>query len=247
VALIAFLVAAAFMNGAARPGTDLAGPHIGLAAVADGATIAALGPYLIARLAFLFPLAQGTWIAVEAVGAVILLMAGWRAPTSSGIRRWLAFVGAAPAALSYLALGAGGVGAGAGVFVLFGAATAALYLSAARARRTPARPRASAATADGIVLVRVPELLGALLISMDRWVVGAIAGTIGSLARIGAWVAARADDRVVGAPATAVAERLVRVGRGVEPTIGMPLGRLTWALLATLAAAATTHALWPGR
>ena len=244
--LIAFLIAAAFMNGAGRPGTDLAGPRLGLAAVAHGATTAALGPYLIARLAFLFPLAQGTWLAVEGVGAAILLMAGWRAPTSSGIRRWLAFVGAAPAALAYLALGAGGVVVGTAVFVLFGTATAALYLSAARARRLPERSGGSATTVDGVVLVRVPEILGALLVSMDRWVVSAIAGTIGSLARIGAWVAARADERVVGAPATVVATRLVRVGRRVEPAIGVPLGRVTWALLATLAAAAPTHALWPG-
>ena len=77
--LVAFLLAAGLMSGAMPSGSV----PPALAALAHGATMAALGPYLIARIAFLFPLAQSTWIAVEAAGAAILLVAGWRAPTSS--------------------------------------------------------------------------------------------------------------------------------------------------------------------
>ena len=82
-ALVAFLVAAGLMSGAL--------PSVGvpptLSALAHGGTTAALGPYLVTRLAFLFPMAQSTWIAIEAVGAAILLTAGGRR-RPPGPRRW---------------------------------------------------------------------------------------------------------------------------------------------------------------
>jgi hypothetical protein len=259
--LVALLVGAGIMSGAPSSGSA---PRA-LAALAHGATTVALGPYLIARVALLFPLAQSTWIAVESVGAAILLVAGWRAPTSSGMQRWLAFVGVAPAALGFLALGAVGITAATAVVVLSGAAIAALYLGGARdVRHTADRTEASPAHPDversepgdslvgpgsveDLLLVRAPVRLGALLDSMDRWVVGATADTISAAYVVGAWVVARVDAHVVSTPANVFAARMVRVGRGVEPTVGVKLGRLAWALLAAVALAVLADGLWPGK
>jgi hypothetical protein len=264
--LVALLLGAGLMSGA--PPSGSAPPALG--ALAYGATTAALGPYLLARLAFLFPLAPNTWMAVESVGAAILLVGGWRAPAASGLRRWLAFAGVGPAALACLALGAAGVTAATYVMVLSGAATASFYLAAVHAvGRTPERSKGAAEygtmrrtdegtdgagaygnmrrTPEDLLLVRAPARLGALLVSMDRWVVGGIVGTIGALARAGAWVAAAADQHVVSAPANLVSATMVRLGRRVEPMVGMTLARAAWALLATVALVVLAHALLQGR
>jgi hypothetical protein len=255
--LLALLLAAGIMSGAPPSG---GAPPV-LTALAQGATAGALGPYAVARVAFLFPLAPSTWIAVESVGAAILLVGGWRAPTAPGIRRWLAFVGVAPAALAFLALGAAGVTAASYVMVLAGAATAALCVAVSGPTGRPER-RAGAGAAwppegqsaelslvgpfEELLLVGAPMRLGALLVSMDRWVVSAIASTISALARAGAWVVATLDRRVVMAPANALAARLLRLERRVEPLFGAKPGRLAWAFLAAVAVVLCAHALWPG-
>jgi hypothetical protein len=240
--LVALLLAAGLMSGAAPSGDAPAT----LRALGCAATTAAVGPYLLARLAFLFALAPNTWMAVESVGAVILLVAGWRAPPSGGIRRWLAFVGVAPAALSFLALGAGGVTTAAYVMILSGVATAALYLAAAR--RIGLDPATGARDSiEELLFVRTPMRLGSLLVSMDRWVVDAIAGTIATLARASAWTVAMVDEHWVAAPANVAASRVVRFGRSFEPALGVPLHAVIWALLAAVAVAAFGNALWPGR
>jgi hypothetical protein len=240
--LVALLLAAGLMSGAAPAGDAPAA----LRALGCAATTAAVGPYLLARVAFLFVLAPNTWMAVESVGAVILLVAGWRAPPSGGIRRWLSFVSVAPASLAFLALGAGGVTAATYIMVLSGVATAALYLATARRIGTESATTARESIEE-LILVRAPMGLGTLLVSMDRWVVDAIAGTIAVLARASAWAAATVDEHWVSAPVNAIAARVVRFGRGFERTLGVTLTRSAWALLAAVALAAFGNAVWPGR
>ncbi|MDP8999339.1 MAG: hypothetical protein M3O46_04435 [Myxococcota bacterium] len=255
--LVALLLAAGIMSGATPSGDTP--PALG--ALAHGATTAGLGPYLLARTAFLFPLAPNSWVAVEAVGGAILLMAGWRAPVYSGLRRWLAFVGVAPAALACLALGAGGPAVAGYVMVLTGTATAAMYLAASRSfgpsrnRNAGSIPQmdvgrngADAAldvheTVADLLLVHAPMRLGVLLVSMDRWVVGAMVETIAAFARLGAWVVANVDDHLVAAPANVVASRMVRMGRRIEPMIGTAPRRVLWALLAAVSLAVLADAL----
>ena len=242
-ALVAFLVAAGLMSGAL--------PSVGvpptLSALAHGGTTAALGPYLVTRLAFLFPMAQSTWIAIEAVGAAILLTAGWQAPTSVGPRRWAVFVGAAPAALSFLALGATGATVAMYVMIASGVATAIFYLAGARTLSVaPERPPHAGASIEDQLFVLAPERLGALLVRMDRWVVGAMAGTIASTTRAAAWVMVAVDEHIVAAPANFVAGKIVRVERAVEPVLGVTLGRVAWVLLGMLGFAALAHACLQG-
>ncbi len=244
--LLAFLAAGGLMSGA----SPSSGSPPVLATLAHGATQAALGFYLVARLAFLFPLAQSTWIAVEAAGAAILFVASWRAPTSSGIRRWVAFASAAPPALALLALGAAGVTVATGVFVACGATVAILRLATARRLEpVPEQPGVVVVppSIEEQLLVIAPERLGVLLVRMDRWVVSSIAGTIAALTRAVAWVMVTLDEQVVAAPADFVAGKIMRLERGVEPVVGVPIGRAAWALLGTLAFAAVAHALWTGR
>jgi len=97
------------------------------------------------------------------------------------------------------------------------------------------------------VLVLAPERLGALMASMERWVVGAVAGAVGTAARVAAWVVARFDEDVVALPGDAAAARALRAGRGLEALTGAPLGGLAWAVVAVGALAALVHTVWPGR
>jgi hypothetical protein len=240
--LVALLLAAGLMIGAAPSGDSPAA----LRALGCTATTGAVGPYLLARVAFLFALAPNTWLAVESVGAVILLVAGWRAPPSGGIKRWLAFVGVAPTALGYLALGAGGVTAATYVVILSSVGTAALYLGAAR-RAAPDPPSSARESIDQLIFVRAPMKLGKLLVSMDRWVIDAIVKTIATLARALAWAAATVDQYAVMAPANVLALGVVRLERGFEPTVGVSLRHIVWALLSAIALVAFAIAVWPRR
>jgi hypothetical protein len=243
-AILALLVGAGLMSG----GPPASGAPLALSALAQGATTVALGPFLIARVALLFPLAPSTWIAVESVGAAILFMAGWRAPTAPRVHRWLAFVGVAPAALGFLALGAIGVTAATVVIALAGMATAALYLTAGATDAGPgaADPVGPPGPIEDLLLVRAPVRLGTLFAGMDRWVVEATAAGVAGLVRAGAWGVAAADEGMVGAPANAVAASLQRAERGVEAALGVTLGRVAWALLASVAVAVLARALWLG-
>jgi hypothetical protein len=94
---------------------------------------------------------------------------------------------------------------------------------------------------------RVPERLGALVVSFERWVIDAVSGAVVVVVRAGAWVAARLDLDAIGAPADAAADRVVRAGLAAEGVTGQPLGRAAWALVAMLALVAIAHAVWPVR
>lgn len=245
-ALAALLAAAWAIGGAAPP---LAAPAP-LAAAAQGATTAALGPYLIARTAWLLPEAQGAWLAVESVGAILLLRAGWRAPRSPGRKRWLTFSGATPGALAYLALGAAGVPVATGVFVVSGLATAAGYLYAGRAGAAAPGPPPSIPVQGSLPpsrLVPALERLGAVLVGMDRWVIAALAGTLAALVRAAAWVLTTLDMQAVARPGNVVAMKMTRVAGGFEPVVGFKLRQLAWVLLGLGASAAVAHALLAAR
>jgi NADH-quinone oxidoreductase subunit L len=241
--MLAFLVAAWGTSGASSP----PGAPRALAALTCTATTAMLGPYLLARLSFLFALTPYTWAAVESIGAASLLAAAWYAPGFSGLSRLLAFVGVAPAALTWLALGAAGVMAATYTAIVAGLATAAVYLAAAL---TPAPAGPDPAPRESIadlLLVRAPERLADWLMGMDRWVVGAVAAALGGAVRVFAWALAALDEHVVAAPANAIAARLVRAERSVEPIVGAPLGRLVWALLGAAGWVGLAYAFWPRR
>jgi hypothetical protein len=250
-ALLALLLAGGLMSGAS-PSRRAPLP---LAALAYGVTTATVGPYLLGRVAFLFPLAPNTWIAIESVGAVILLAAGWRAPASAGARRWLAFVGAAPAALAFLALGASGVAAACWVTILAAAVTATFYLAVARGhtsgRAEPADGGSQASSTQGnmedLFLVRIPARLGSLFVSMDQWVVGATASGLAALGGVGAWLTATMDEQLISLPGNAVAARVVRVGRGLEQALGASASRVAWALLASAGLVLFANVFWQGR
>jgi hypothetical protein len=249
--LVALLLGAGLMSGF----LPTWGAPLPLGALAHGATFTAVGPYMLARVAFLFPLAPNTWIAIESVGAVMLLAAGWRAPAGPAAKRWLAFVGAAPAALAFLALGASGVGATCWIVVLSGAATATLYLAAARGLAFDRGDAVDAAdqgtmpqgAVEDLFLVRIPTRLGALLVNMDRWVVNGGAYALADLADGGAWLTATIDEHLIAAPASAVAARVVHLERRVQTAVGASLGRLTWTLLATVGCALVVDVVCRGR
>ena len=128
--------------------------------------------------------------------------------------------------------------------VASGAATAILYLAAARTLSiAPERTSNVGPSIQNQLFVLAPERLGALLVRMDRWVVGAIAGTIATLTHATAWVMVTVDEHVVAGPANFLAGKLVRVEREVQPVFGVTLGRAAWVLLGLLGFAALAHAL----
>jgi hypothetical protein len=188
---------------------------------------------------------------VAGVGGAILLGTVGRALGYEDVRRWLAFGAGAPPALACIALGTGGAASAIETMILVGLATAVLLLGVAgRAdavtRSAPSRETLDDALLDGALLVDVLARLGELLVSMERWVVQAVAGAVATLAAAGAWAVAHADEHMVGSPANVVAARLERAARHVEPWVGLPLGRLAWALLALLLFAVLLHGIWPG-
>jgi hypothetical protein len=241
-ALLSLLAAAAAMSAWSPP---VAAPRA-LVAAAAGGTTSALGPFLLVRLAFLFPSAQHTGTVVTSVGAAILLAVMWNALGYTGVRRWLVFAAGAPAGLTCVALGLGDVLAALGVMVVSGLATAVVYLVAARrGEDDEAIDEATRGSLDDTLLASVPARLGELLASMERWVVGSVASAVGGIARIAAWTVAQADEHLVSTPANVVASRVERAARTVEPWVGVSLSRLAWALLAVGALAAFLHAAWP--
>jgi proton-translocating NADH-quinone oxidoreductase chain M len=227
-ALLLFLGAAAAMNNA-RPPAGAPGP---LVAVSASVMPAMLGPALLLRLEPLFPSARHTGTVVAAVGAAMVLGAAWQALAHDGIARWLVFTLGAPGGLACAALGMGGGGRGLAAMALVGAACAALHLLAVRRSDVPIAPEDAQ---EESVLVSLPERFGALIASMERWVVGAIATAVAAGAALAAWMVATADRHVVSTPGDRVAARVARAGRRVQPLVGMPLGRFVWAILAALA------------
>jgi hypothetical protein len=133
--------------------------------------------------------------------------------------------------------------------VATGVAAAALHLVASRRRDfSPGGASPSPREAlDRVLLIGVPERLGGMVASMERWVVEAVAGALAVLARAGAWMVATADAHLVSTPVDAFAARLTRALRRAEPLFGGSLGRVAWALLGAAGFAALLHAVWPGR
>ncbi len=238
-ALAAWLLAAGTMSGAVRCG----GAPPELAALACAATSAALGPYFLARVSFLFALVPYTGAAVAWVGGAMLLTSVWRALAFGGVQRWVVFAGGTPAALGCVALGVGGVVHAMWVVGAAGLVAAAAHFHAARRRVAWDDSKQPGASVDGVFLVSLPDRLGALLVRMERWVLDAVAGAAAGTVRAAAWVFAEADRHIVSAPADAAATQLVLGARGVEPILGGSIARVAWVLLAAAALAALTTAL----
>jgi hypothetical protein len=199
------------------------------------------------RLDFLFPSAQHTGAVVAAAGAGAVLWAVWQALAHAGARRWLVFAGAAPAGLVLVALGLGGAARALDVMAVAGAVGAGAYLALARrGDDDEAIAAAQRGSPDDALLVGIPSRLGELLASMERWVVGAIAGAVAATARIAAWAVAMVDEHVVTSPADVAASGLERAASAVEPLAGLPAGRIAWVLLGLAAVAGVLHAVWPG-
>jgi hypothetical protein len=243
------LVAAVFLLWLVATGAlaavqiPLAAPGL-LAGVAGGATSSMLGPYLLLRADFMFPSAQHTGVIVACVGAAIVLGATWRALAHEGVQRWLVFLTGAAPGLVCIALGLGGATRALIGMGVIGGGVAALHLSTAR--RVFARDQEPADAVEETLLVRVPERLGALLATMERWVVGSSADAVAGAARIAAWMAAAADEHLVASPADRVADGVLRVTHAAEPVVGGGLGRIVWGAIALAGVAALLHALWPG-
>jgi hypothetical protein len=239
-ALLTLLGAAGAMSAWALP---VDAPRV-LVGVAAGATTSALGPFLLVRLAFLFPLAPHAGRIVASLGVAVVIRVVWQALAFPDARRWLVFAAGAPVGLSLVALRVGDGVVALGVMVAFGLASAASFFLAA-AKDFEAVDPATHGSLDQALLARVPARLGELVASMERWVLGAVASALGGTARIAAWTVARADEHVVSRHADALADRLTRAARTAEPWTGTSLARVLWALLAAAALAALAHAAWP--
>ena len=239
--LLALLGAAGAMSAWSVP---LAAPRV-LSAVAAGGTTSAIGPFLLVRLALLFPSAEHTGIVVSSVGAAVLLGTVWHALGYVGLRRWLVFAGGAPSGLTFVALGLGGVVPAMEVMLAAGGLAALAHLLAARAGEDQDALAAARVTHDDGLLVRVPERLGELLASMERWVVGAAASAIAGVARIAAWMVATADEHLVATPGDVAASGAEAAARRIVPWIGVSLSSVAWTALAVGALAALLRAVWP--
>ena len=120
---------------------------------------------------------------------------GWTAlRTSGGPARWLALVAGAPAGVTCLSLSADGEKGG---LLVLGAAglTAGLLLLAAAVRAVPVPAPAARTDLEASLLGRVPEGVGALLLSFERWVLDAIGGAVVVVVHASAWALSRLDAR----------------------------------------------------
>jgi hypothetical protein len=132
--------------------------------------------------------------------------------------------------------------------LVLAAAVAAILVAATRSLWSAAsRPGNAVAGATAWLLDRSPARAGALLIRFEHWVVDAIGGLVGTFARIAAWGASRLDARLFRASGVAIGTRVAGLGRGAEPIVGMPLGRVAWVVMAALATAAVAYGLLAGR
>jgi hypothetical protein len=190
---------------------------------------------------------------VVALGAVAVIAGGWRARRVRGpAPRLLTFVTATPFGAPCIALGLGGSGACLEAIMASGFAAAGLHLVASRksdwadGSEPLERGRNLDEPALDLLLVDVPERLGDWFVSMERWVVDAVAGALAGLTRASAWVVATADTHVVSTPVDAMAVRLAGAARRVNPYVGS-MARVVWALLAAGAMTVLVHALWPAR
>jgi hypothetical protein len=170
----------------------------------------------------------------------------WHALGYVGLKRWLVFAGGAPSGLTFVALGLGGVVPAMEVMVAAGGIAAFAHLLAARGGEDLDSVEAAASlTHDEGLLVRVPERLGELLASMERWVVGAAASATAAAARIAAWMVATADEHLVATPGDVAASGAERAAGRIVPWLGVPLSSVAWTALALGALAALLRAVWP--
>jgi hypothetical protein len=191
LAVAAFLVATAAMS--ASPPPD--GAPLPLVALACGGTTGILGPFLLLRLASMAPILPGAGRLIGIAGAAMLAGIGWTAlRTSGGPARWLALVAGAPAGVTCLSLSTDGEKGG--VLVLGAAGlTAGLLLLAAAVRAVPVPAPAARTDLEAALLGRVPEGVGALLLSFERWVLDAIGGAVVVVVHASAWALSRLDAR----------------------------------------------------
>jgi len=126
-----------------------------------------------------------------------------------------------------------------GTRTVVGLAAAIAALALGLFRRGPALER--------LIFAGVPERVGALVVSFERWVIDGIGGAFVSFVRAAAWFAAHADAEIIGGPADVAASRVGRLARGAEVLTGQPLGRAAWALVVVLVSLALGHAVWPAR
>jgi hypothetical protein len=234
--IIAWLLAAMAMS--ARP------PPVGSHALGALAvmTSSLAGPYLLVRAFQAFAPPGDCSILLMASGGVLFAAAVRRAMAFGDHLRWTSFAATAPAALTTLALGSGG--AVAAVRVMLAGALVAAVVHLYVAGRWGAYEPAPSSTET--VFVTLPARLGALVATMDRWVVGAWVDGAAWAGRAFGWVVAWQDEHALARPADAAARRLVGVARGVEPLVGAPVGRITWGLLFLAAACVLVRCLWPG-
>jgi hypothetical protein len=240
-ALVAFLLAAAAMSA---PGARRGVPRA-LAAIDAGATTGLVGPLLLLRVGLLVSRSSHTGPVVAAAGAALLLVGVRRAMAApSGLPRWIAVAGGAPAGLTLVALGADGVPGGALVLVASGV-VAVLLVGYGGGAAIAASLAGSRSRVERAFLGHLPESAATLLMAFERWVVDAIGGSVGVLVRAASWTLARFDAQVADAPARAAAGRTLQIGRGLEPMLGGSLARVAWVLVGTLMFLALAHALWP--
>jgi hypothetical protein len=242
--LLAWLVAA-MAAGAAPP----RGAPPAFVAVACSGAPALLGPYLLARVSWLPTLVPHGAAGVVALGAVAVLAGAWRARRVRGAApRFLTFVTATPFGAPCIALGLGGGGACLEAIMASGFAAAGLHLVASRKSEWADGSEVLGAEepALDLLLVGVPERLGDWFVSMERWVVDAVAAALAGLTQASAWIVATADAQVVSTPVDAVAVRLAGAARRVHPYVGS-MARVVWALLGVAALTVFVHALWPAR
>jgi hypothetical protein len=125
------------------------------------------------------------------------------------------------------------------------AALAAVGLAALRLRR-PEEPRPPEIPGRRLVEL-APVRAGHHLLAFEQWVIDAVGGSARGMTALSGWIASRSDAHLLGAPADAVARRVVRAGRRAGGLLGVPLSRLAWLLLLLAAVAAVALALRSGR
>jgi hypothetical protein len=220
-----------------------------LAAVAGGATVAPIGPFFLARVGPLVSLTPHGDALLASVGDVVLVAAAVgalrRKRATAGL---LAFAGSATPGIALVALGAGGRETFLEAMCAAGFAAAGIHLVAARRAQAEDVAAAFDPPAEGslasLLLLRLPERLGGLLVRMEQWVVGGLAEAVANLARAVAWVVAMADAHVLAVPFDRAASRLVRMARGLVPAVGLSPAGVAWAVLGVLGTVVLAQAVW---
>jgi hypothetical protein len=196
---------------------------------------------------------------IAAAGLAMLLFGSIRALlATSGAKPFLAVLRSAPAGIGCVAVGLWHGQWFPAAMTSMGFVVASAEIVAARgdwggsrmtggpAPDTGIGSRLPASALGELVLLGIPEAMGELLVSMERWVVDAVVGALATFAMASAWLLARTDEHVVSMPAELLVERVIRGRRRVEPIVGTSSARILWALLCVAGLTALVLALWPG-